>query len=100
MRHTCSGMGGSSGAPIYALVLGHPVLVGINAAQGVTKAHETEVQDSAKINNDGVAMAGMFDRIVDALFSKPETDYVLAKTGQPWTYGARLKTWLKERAQQ
>ena len=100
MRHTCSGEGGSSAAPIYVLVSGHPVLVGINSGDFVPKGHETEVQDSRRTLNEGVAMAGMFDRIVDALFSKPETDYVLAKTGQAWTYGDRLKTWLKEQQAQ
>jgi hypothetical protein len=97
MYHTCSGVLGASGAPIYALVSGHPVIVGLNSGGALDK--KVQVPRSGHYNI-GPLMGGMSKRIIAALKSGPESDYILASTGQKWTYGARLKNWVKDQQAQ
>jgi hypothetical protein len=97
MYHTCSGIQGASGAPIYALVSGHPVIVGINF--GGDHGKKVQVPRSGFFNY-AASMDGIFRRVLATLISDPESDYIVAKTGQKWTYGARLKNWAKEQQAQ
>lgn len=95
MMHYCSASKGASGSPIYITYHGHPVVVGMNASESQPEIGN-QVTTRERAYNGGVLLHGMYDRMVVALTSSPEKEFIVQQTGQEWRPRAKLEKWVAE----